>query len=349
MKNITITIILLTLCCQLYSQTTAIPDANFEQALIDEGIDTNGLNGNILNVDAENTTSLILTNRNISDVSGIEAFTNLTTLYLSQNNLTTLDVTNNLLLGNLVCWDNNLSSITFAANTQLYNLACEENNLTSLDVSSLTSLSNLYCGDNAITTLDVSANTALLKLDIYNLALTELDLSSNNNLQDLYCDNNQLTTLNLSDKPSFKRLSCKNNALTELNISNGNNTNVTLFRTDGNSELNCITVDDEAYSTSNWANIDDHTSFSVSCDGSLSTTEINNDTSISVYPNPVKDQLNLSFPSTVDSIVIFNSLGELVAKTSNENHIDLTDLKTGLYVVKIQVENKTITKKILHD
>lgn len=35
------------------AQTVAIPDSNFEQALIDLGKDTNGLNGNILLSEAQ--------------------------------------------------------------------------------------------------------------------------------------------------------------------------------------------------------------------------------------------------------------------------------------------------------
>lgn len=393
MKKITIIILLIIWSNLSYSQTTSIPDTNFEQALIDLSIDSNGLNGNILNTDAESVTELIVAEKNISNLTGIEAFTNLTILrcnqnnltslnlasnldleylfcwsndltaldlstnsqlqilYCAENSLTTLDLTNNLLLQNLVCWGNDLASLIFANNTMLYSISCDDNNLTSLDVSSLTNLEDLYCGENAMTSIDVSANTSLLTLDCYGLQLADLDLSNNPSLEELYADNNNLTALNLEDKPFLKRLSCKNNLLTQLNVRNGNNTNVTLFRTNGNEELLCIDVDYETYSTSTWtfpSNIDSHTNFSVSCDGSLSNNEFDLNDSISLHPNPTSNRLNIDFESTVDLILVYNILGEVVAKTSNQNHIDFTHLETGMYLVKMQVENKTIVKKAFH-
>ncbi|MDG1399071.1 MAG: hypothetical protein P8P88_11860, partial [Polaribacter sp.] len=45
-----------------YSQTVSIPDANFEQSLIDLGFDSNGLNGNILLSEAQAIDSLKIYN-----------------------------------------------------------------------------------------------------------------------------------------------------------------------------------------------------------------------------------------------------------------------------------------------
>ena len=393
MKTILFTFLCLIFCSALVSQTTAIPDSNFEQALFDLGIDTNGLNGTILDTDAQSVTELIVAEKNISDLTGIEAFTNLTILrcnqnnltslnlashlnleylfcqgndlsvldlstnaqlqilYCAQNNLTTLDVTNNLLLNNIVCWDNDLANISFGANTVLYSVSCDENNIINLDVSSLTNLEDLNCGDNPFTTLDLTANTQLLTLSGYGLQLTELDLSNNPNLEELYVNNNQLTTLNLEDKSFLKRLSCQNNQLTSLNVSNGNNANVTLFRTNGNADLNCIEVDNEIYSTDNWDNPisgfskDDHTNFSEDC-AALSIDERNN-SSISIYPNPTSNRLYISFDTTVDSILVYNILGDIITKNSNQNYIDLHHLKSGMYVLKIEANNRFITKKVI--
>jgi len=55
------------------------------------------------------------------------------------------------------------------------------------------------------------------------------------------------------------------NSLTSLNVKNGNNTNFTNFNATNNPNLTCIEVDDAAYSTANWLNIDAASSFSVDC------------------------------------------------------------------------------------
>ena len=83
-----------------------MPDDNFEQALIDLGIDSDGIvNQQILRSDPVGVTALYVSNptanpnlpnvnAGIADLTGIEAFVNLTTLHCSVNQLTSLDVSN---------------------------------------------------------------------------------------------------------------------------------------------------------------------------------------------------------------------------------------------------------------
>ncbi|MEL7005098.1 MAG: hypothetical protein AAFN93_20515 [Bacteroidota bacterium] len=59
-----------------YGQTTSISDPNFEQDLVDQGIDSNGLTGNIVNSDAEAINTLNLLRTDITDLAGLEAFVN---------------------------------------------------------------------------------------------------------------------------------------------------------------------------------------------------------------------------------------------------------------------------------
>ena len=69
-----------------FAQYTAIPDSNFEQALINFGVDSEGtLDGQILTADAESETSLTVVNQNITDLTGIDAFINLTAINVSYN------------------------------------------------------------------------------------------------------------------------------------------------------------------------------------------------------------------------------------------------------------------------
>ena len=80
----------------VYGQRIEIPDKNFEQTLIDLKIDSDErVNGYILKRDAEIVTSLDISNRNIKDLSGIEAFTSLLYLYCFDNQLSGLDLKDN--------------------------------------------------------------------------------------------------------------------------------------------------------------------------------------------------------------------------------------------------------------
>lgn len=106
---------------EVYINSTNFPDANFREKVSDE-CDTNG-DGMLSTSEINAVTGLRVYNLGISDLTGINYFTNLTALECSLNNLTSLDVSN---LTNLIY------------------LACSENNLTSLDVSGCTSLAIFY-------------------------------------------------------------------------------------------------------------------------------------------------------------------------------------------------------------
>jgi len=80
-----------------YSQKINIPDKNFEQALVDLKIDTDGeVNGYLLKSDAQKVTFLDVSSKKIKDLSGIEAFTSLSFLDCSNNQLSNLDLKSNI-------------------------------------------------------------------------------------------------------------------------------------------------------------------------------------------------------------------------------------------------------------
>jgi Leucine-rich repeat (LRR) protein len=73
---------------------TEIPDAVFEQALIDLGYDDE-LNGFIAIENIENVTELELNDMGLTDVTGISEFTSLKYLSLNNNYLTFIDISEN--------------------------------------------------------------------------------------------------------------------------------------------------------------------------------------------------------------------------------------------------------------
>lgn len=111
-----------------------IPDQNFEQKLIDLGIDTDGLNGKITSTNISNITVLDLSNSNISNLSGIENFASLTYLDVSNNQLKTLDVSNNGLLETLNASSNQLTTLDLSKNTKLTIVYVANNPLVSLNL-----------------------------------------------------------------------------------------------------------------------------------------------------------------------------------------------------------------------
>ena len=90
------------------------------------------------------------------------------------------------------CSNNQLTTLDVSQNTALEKLWCTDNQLTTLDVSQNIALTGLYCFNNQLTALDVSKNTALTVLDCYNNQLTVLDVSQNTSLIWFSCTGNQI-------------------------------------------------------------------------------------------------------------------------------------------------------------
>jgi hypothetical protein len=112
---------------------THVPNNQFEQHLIDEGYD-DVLDDYVLTANINNIGGLDIDNMNITDLTGIEDFIALTTLYCSDNGLTSLDLSQNTALVYLYCYNNLLTSLDLSSNTDLEWAGLYNNNLTSLDL-----------------------------------------------------------------------------------------------------------------------------------------------------------------------------------------------------------------------
>ncbi|MEX2232327.1 MAG: T9SS type A sorting domain-containing protein [Cyclobacteriaceae bacterium] len=184
---------------------TYIPDAAFEQALIDLGYDYavgGPLDNYIPTAKINRVPILRVPNRNITDLTGIEDFNALTRLDCSGNQLNELDVTNNQDLIFLNCRANQLSQIDISLNSKIADLNISNNLLTGLDISQNPDLSILNCSSNQLTVLNILANTGLLDVNAsanslvtveanngYNAFINKFDLRNNPGLTCILVDN----------------------------------------------------------------------------------------------------------------------------------------------------------------
>ena len=220
MKKYIFFFILISILCinLLQAQNTSIPDSNFEQALIDLGIDTDGMNGQVLTANISSITALNIIARNINDLTGIEDFVDLATLNCAYNSLTSINVSSNSNLESLDFSSNQISNINLNANLSLKSLSCGYNQLGNLSISTNNSLETLDCSNNQLNSLDVSSNTLLTKLICSSNQLSNLSLTNNNNLSNINCSGNQLTYIDVSTKTSLAILFCASNQLDSLNV-----------------------------------------------------------------------------------------------------------------------------------
>ncbi len=355
------------------AQNVTIADTNFKAALVaNTAINTN--NDSEIQTSEANafSGSMDVSNKNIANLNGIEAFVNLTSLSCYSNQLTSLDLSKNVKLKYLYSYNNKLTSIDVSKNKELNTLYSYDNELTSIDITNNLSLVYFDCSTNKISTLDTSKNTMLSKIYCHTNQLTELDVTKNvdlrlffcyNNgnissldvsknieLSSLNCGGNKIASLDISTCPKLTKLYCSINSLTSLNLANGTNTTFKEIEVVRNSSLNCIQVDDVAYSTSNWTGsnfaFDSASSFSENC----ATASINKNylTTIETYPIPVKETLNIRInKEEITTVNISDISGRIVFKGKNNNSINLNYLPTGVYILQLTTITGVLTKKFL--
>lgn len=298
---------------QVDAQTVNIPDAIFKAYLVgNSAINTNG-DSEIQNSEATAFSGTIdIVQANISDLTGLEAFTSLTELLCATIFVNSLDISSNTALTTLNC-----------ANLQLNNL----------DVSSNTSLQYLYCSMNQLTSIDLSNNPELKHFQCTENLLTTIDVSNNLNLTWLSCSDNLLTSIDVSGNSAINQIQCADNLLVSLNVANGNNNNFSAFSALNNPNLECVQVDDASYSIANWTNIDTTASFSENC----ASAGLNNETIslIEVYPNPANDILNIELSQTSNISVLDINGVEILKRVVNNNYqLDVTTFASGIYFIR---------------
>ena len=219
-------------------QQTYIPDDNFEQALINLGYD-NILDDYVLTDNINTIQYLQLGGQNINDMTGIEDFIALKWLDCDQNQISYLDVSNNIALEHLGCGcscsgGNLLTSLDVSQNVNLKWLQCQVNDLTSLDVSNNFLLEYLDIGWNPITTIDLSHNPLLQHFGLYNAGigtLNSIDITNNPDLEYLNIGQNQINEIDLTNNNKIKYLSTSGNILQSLDVTNLHNLEVLLCGT----------------------------------------------------------------------------------------------------------------------
>lgn len=92
----------------------------------------------------------------------------------------------------------------------------------------------------------------------------------------------------------------------------------------------------------------DEVSFTTSTTLGLEEELLNS--SIGLYPNPVNDVLHLTNNIKVESVVLFDVLGKRIDTIKMENNaINVSNLETGIYILKIKTENSNVIKRIIKE
>jgi len=286
------------------SQVTLIPDPNFEQFLIFEEIDTDGIvNGQVLTSDIEDELSLSINYPGITDLTGLQDFTALTTLSLLNLGITEINLTEN---------------------SNLESLDIEQTSLTALDVSqNLNLIYFLFAGSGVdfqspISSIDLSNNLNLSIATFYNAEITEIDLSNNQGV--IHFEATGLDQLN------------------QINLKNGNNLILDFVNITNNSKLVCVQVDDpEGVIAGNppyddWV-IDNNPVISENCFLGYDEASM---PKLILAPNPTSGITRVEGSQTFESLKVYSSLGQEIKISFTPNQeIDLQNFPSGIYIIEV--------------
>ncbi|WP_179339092.1 T9SS type A sorting domain-containing protein [Winogradskyella ludwigii] len=90
--------------------------------------------------------------------------------------------------------------------------------------------------------------------------------------------------------------------------------------------------------------------FTISVDATLSADTLENEAAFTYYPNPVKNTLTLNAQKTIEQVAMYNMLGqEVLRATPNAlaSDLDMSNLQTGTYFVKVTIANVTETIRVI--
>ena len=282
-------------------------------------IDTNG-NGEIEFSEAATIDYLNVSTYNgspnaISSIEGIEAFTNLKILNCSDNNISTLEVSNLTSLIGLNCNDNLLTSLNLSGLNNLKSIRCSGNLLTDIDFSVVPLLESAGCSTNQFVTLDFSNNPFFY------------DLGAANNLQ--------LTTINLQNNV------IQNTALGILTCDGfGNCPNLTLICSDSNEisqlqQMISYTLPNQSVVVENCL---------------LASQDFTSGNEITIYPNPASSEVTIKAGTTIKSIQLFDVQGRIISTHLVENletKLPIANFSNGIYFIKITTANGIKIQKLL--
>ncbi|WP_310993446.1 T9SS type A sorting domain-containing protein [Aequorivita marina] len=297
----------------LSAQTTYVPDDNFEQALIDLGLD-DVLDDYILTSNISGVTSLDLQSQNISDLTGLQDFVSLR--YFDASN-------------------NQFPHIPFHPNANLYALTASNNQLTQLDLSQHTNLTELACANNLIVNLDLSQNSNLKYLTAGQNSFPELDISNHPNLREvrLFGQNNSLLNVDIRNG--------NNTMIQEFVVINNPNLPYIYVDDCDYSTINWTDIDP----TTIFVEMEGQTECEMI--GVEDNFLIQN---IAVYPNPVWDFITIETANglNIEEIAIFSISGKRIRNLYNDfEKIDFKSFPAGVYYLEIQSNKGSTVKKVL--
>ena len=267
--------------------STNFPDDNFRNYIQSR---FNGYSS-LSSVQLKMLTDINVNNKGVKSLQGVEYFTEVLEILCDNNNITSLDLSKNTKLSRLSCKNNSITSLNLTSNTSLVFLDCSNNKITSFYLPN--TIVYLGCSNNKLAVLNVSSLSDLNELYCDNNNMTTLNVNGNSSVGLIHCYKNKLTTINLSGCTNLTWLACSCNQINEQGAGNLVSSlpsmafgSIDFFHTSDNSEGNSMTSEQIAVAKNKgWTIFQSSTSFAGGAREEYtgvnsSTGDINNDSQV---------------------------------------------------------------------
>ncbi|WP_449398687.1 S8 family peptidase [Chryseobacterium wanjuense] len=81
----------------------------------------------------------------------------------------------------------------------------------------------------------------------------------------------------------------------------------------------------------------------------LNTSDLVKKNNVSIFPNPVKNIMNIATESEVLSLEVYDNLGRLITKVKDQKSVKVEDFAKGVYYLKIQTKDKIYYEKFIKE
>jgi len=329
-------------------------------------------------------TSLICRSNSLISLDATQN-TLLSNLQCHFNSLTNLDITNNTALTKLYCYNNNIEMLDLGQNSSLTDIRVNNNILEVLNVANgnntnvtyfnATGNANLNCIQVDDSTYSANNWTNIDAQSYFSVSACPCFAINSNTIFETVC--------NSYTSPSGEVWTATNVYTDTIPNGTGCDSIITIDLTvnviDTALSINGATITvGSAIGTYQWVDCDNNNtpiagetnqSFTASQNGNyavivtengcsdtsscinISTVGIENDdflNNVSIYPNPTNLEFTINSEYKIETIVIIDNVGKTVKTvTTRNNTINVSDLTSGIYFLKIETDEGLINTKLI--
>ncbi|WOI23912.1 T9SS type A sorting domain-containing protein [Nonlabens ulvanivorans] len=326
-----------------FSQNISFPDSELENQLVLSGL-FNGtakdINGNPLIIDANNDQMISVAEANnvyqlelnyttITDITGLNNFSNLEVLEMTNTPVTNFNIQGLSSIKTINCSNNGmLTTVNFDNLTTLENIILRDDDiLSAVSLNNLTSLQDILISMSLVTSIDISSKPSLVKASLGSNSISNISVVGSNQLEELYLQSNDISQVDLNGLINLEWLYLQDNLLTAIDltglysleyVSLSDNNFATLDISDqtslrnlsaNNSQVSTFSISNNQYLAFNILNLNNNNinSFDISKMPNLSELRLDNNqiTNLSLIPFSRLELLHVS-NNDLTSLVVDN-------------------------------------------